>query len=608
MNINKLFPFFMLMLFAGLLYGAGGSSHADPMAILNGNHHSNDSQKITSTPQEASRHFSPLEAMSGRIIAKKTNNGQQPDTNKQKMKKTNSRKTPIKKNITPELYNDGETRLDYSIENIEEVPSGNGANRVKQKENIPPRDNQNTQKIKSNSPMISPADDISIDVTHNNDELKRKSAPRRKPSKKKSTQTKDSQMELIGSESPATIELPPSGKVNNAHKKKQYHTNKNKTLYMTFDDGPCAGTANLLRVISEEGVSATMFYIGRNVDKRHNLFKRAVSNPNVLVANHTYSHANNHYRKFYSGSIKNVVNDIDRAQGIIGGAKYLRLAGRNVWRIPSASRNDWGISVAHRSKEIDKYDALKNRGYYIYGWDAEWNFSHKTQRPLFGGEEMARRVNLIYNSGKNLKKGKIVLLAHDYLWKRSKDLAKLRTFIRIMKADGWKFATIDTYSNSTPEVLAKKKFTDKNPEELKPAQEIAKKAKVVPGVSEKLISAKKDSHRSAKTSQNRLALLCKAIEDQDFMVIRKLLASGVNINKKNSKGELPLNIAIKTNNAVLVKILVERGARIFNIDAYGMSPMGIARQYQNPIIIKYLIRQIDKQKKQRLRHTLFAMR
>jgi len=381
---------------------------------------------------------------------------------------------------------------------------------------------------------------------------------------------------------------------------KAYHAAKEKTLYLTFDDGPIGGTANLLRVLKEEDVKATMFCIGREVVNHSKLFHQELAMPNLLVANHTYTHANNHYRRFYNSPAAHVVADIDKAQHAIGGAKYLRLCGRNVWRLPTVKRDDWGISVAQRGREIPKYNALWDHGYFTYGWDVEWLFSHKTQRPLFNGEEMARRVNLRYQGTHTAKRGKVVLLAHDFMFRSAYNTQQLRTFIQIMKAQGWTFETIDDYSRETPGAYV---HTEKKTPagKLRPAQKVARKAKIL------VPDNKPEVVKGSGKVIGLMAQLGQAVRNQSFIDVRRLLARGANINGRTPEGEIPLSIAIGTNNAVLVRMLVERGARILNLDANGMSPMGIAREHHNTIIIRYLTRQIAKQKQRRLYKTVFSL-
>lgn len=229
-----------------------------------------------------------------------------------------------------------------------------------------------------------------------------------------------------------------------------------KVIYLTFDDGPSKGTANVLSVLKEEGVEGTMFFIGRNIEYQRSLYAQALSMPNLLIANHTYSHANGKYARFYS-SAATVVNDVDRAQRIIGGAKYLRLAGRNVWRLPSLYRNDYALSKTRRKIESPKYTALSDRGYQIYGWDIEWHFDHATGNASYGADRMADRIETLCENKRLAKEGKIVLLAHDYMFRKEGGRQKLRELIQILKASGWRFETLGSYGSSTPAVFVQKK-------------------------------------------------------------------------------------------------------------------------------------------------------
>ena len=244
--------------------------------------------------------------------------------------------------------------------------------------------------------------------------------------------------------------------------KKHYTASRNrsKILYLTFDDGPVTGTANVLRVLREEGIDATMFFVGKHIRKSRALYNRALSMPNLLIANHTYSHANGKYSQFYSNIIR-VINDVDRAQKMIGGAKYLRLAGRNVWRLPHIYRNDHAISSNRRAIEVPKYNALASRGYQIYGWDIEWQFDHNSGRPAYDAAVMAARIEQRYRRHAMAKQGKMILLTHDYMFRGASGTAQLRALIRTLKYNGWRFATIDDYSSRTPAVLVKRKKQSK---------------------------------------------------------------------------------------------------------------------------------------------------
>ena len=216
-----------------------------------------------------------------------------------------------------------------------------------------------------------------------------------------------------------------------------------KLLYLTFDDGPVYGTGNVLRVLQKEDIKATMFMVGRQVDADPKLFHRATAMPNIFVANHTYTHADGHYKQFYSQK-QIVMDDIAKAQHAIGGLRYLRLAGRNVWRLPGVHRDDKALGEEEVAIEAPVYDALEKEGYQIFGWDTEWRFDHHTHLPRYGAKELAYRVALGYTRH-TAKKEKIILLIHDYMFRDENGTKKLTEFIEIMKKEGWTFESIDTY-------------------------------------------------------------------------------------------------------------------------------------------------------------------
>lgn len=67
---------------------------------------------------------------------------------------------------------------------------------------------------------------------------------------------------------------------------------KEKTIYLTFDDGPIAEiTPWVLARLKEYNAKATFFCIGANISKNPSIF-RQILNEGHSVGNHTYNHLN----------------------------------------------------------------------------------------------------------------------------------------------------------------------------------------------------------------------------------------------------------------------------------------------------------------------------
>lgn len=64
---------------------------------------------------------------------------------------------------------------------------------------------------------------------------------------------------------------------------------KRKSIALTFDDGPSEGSLELMDFLASEGVPATFFQCGKNVE-RHPEIARKIHEMGNEIGNHTYSH------------------------------------------------------------------------------------------------------------------------------------------------------------------------------------------------------------------------------------------------------------------------------------------------------------------------------
>ncbi|MDI9357554.1 MAG: polysaccharide deacetylase family protein [Phycisphaerales bacterium] len=203
-------------------------------------------------------------------------------------------------------------------------------------------------------------------------------------------------------------------------------------VYLTFDDGPQRGTLTCLNIFKKLGVKATFFIIANNLyDKQQiNILEKIRSNyPNIEIGNHSFSHADSHYKKFYSHP-DSALLDFLVAQTMIDPLfKIIRLPGRSAWVNQSG--------LGHVSKELKPLcHLLDSMGFDVIGWDEEWNFTRdKFCNPVESPGVLARRIkNDLYMNKCNTPKH-LVLLAHDRMFRAPNYADSLYKMISILKED-----------------------------------------------------------------------------------------------------------------------------------------------------------------------------
>jgi peptidoglycan-N-acetylglucosamine deacetylase len=219
---------------------------------------------------------------------------------------------------------------------------------------------------------------------------------------------------------------------------------KKKTIYLTFDDGPNKGTQNVLDIINQEQVDATMFLVGEHVygsRQQSATYDSILSSRFVEIANHSYTHAShNQFVKFYTVP-DSVVKDFERcADSLQLASNIIRTPGRNIWRLKDVKQTDISASKAAA-------DSLEKKGYSVMGWDLEWHFNDSLQA-VQTTEEMTSRVDSMFTHNLNKTHGHLVLLAHDQVYRNSKDSASLHRFVAALKEKGeYDFAMVKNYPN-----------------------------------------------------------------------------------------------------------------------------------------------------------------
>lgn len=224
-----------------------------------------------------------------------------------------------------------------------------------------------------------------------------------------------------------------------------------RIVYLTFDDGPLPGTSVILDVIESENVPAAMFMVGAHAmasKENRALVARARTLPLVRLGNHSYSHANNRYKDYYSDT-EAVVADMLRANKVLGLSPPVdaRMPGRDVFRLPNISKDDLGMNAAQYEREQVDFEFVAASGFRLYGWDHEW-VHDGTGKPVQSVETLVSEIDHLFAYNRFTKRGKMILLMHDQMFQdRFDGRAKLTALITALKQRGYVFGRIDRYDD-----------------------------------------------------------------------------------------------------------------------------------------------------------------
>ena len=195
-------------------------------------------------------------------------------------------------------------------------------------------------------------------------------------------------------------------------------TNGDKVIALTFDDGPWpTTTSEILDILKENDAHATFFEIGNQVSENADVVKRIVAEGNQ-IGTHTYDHA--------SGAGNGVdltkmtadeqVSEVDKGFKAI--EDVLGTSVTHVMRAPGGNYHGDIIKTlaGHCTAEI--------------GWDVD---TEDWRRP--GADKIAEAIL-------SVKPGDVVLM-HDGGGDRSQTVEALKTALPQLKAQGYRFVTID---------------------------------------------------------------------------------------------------------------------------------------------------------------------
>jgi len=210
------------------------------------------------------------------------------------------------------------------------------------------------------------------------------------------------------------------------HSKKNYKY----SVFLSSDDGPLKGSKNLDRIIKDYEVPVTLFCIGKTLyQNRKNLepdFRNYKNNPYVIIGNHSFTHANLHYKRFYSNP-KGVEKDFLLNEKFLKlTSKLARFPGRNVWALGDEYK---GEPQALKAAKI----LHENDGYKIFGWDYEIKRSGAVT--LQDAMTNYKNIKRLLREGKTFRPNEIVVLIHDQMFTNTDSQEILGELILLLQND-----------------------------------------------------------------------------------------------------------------------------------------------------------------------------
>lgn len=213
-------------------------------------------------------------------------------------------------------------------------------------------------------------------------------------------------------------------------------------IYLTFDDGPLEGSEDIDNAVRTEKIKVNVFVVGQhalNDERMRGFYKLYQQNPFIEIGNHSFSHAHNHYKKFYDSSLT-VVADFKKCQDTLHiPNKLARLPGRNQWRLKDTTIND--VKSGSASADI-----LYKEGFKIFGWDLEWQHDKKTGVPIQTVDDMVELIEKKLNENKTVTPRHLVLLSHDEMFRNGWEESELKELVEKLKLKGnFRFEHLSNY-------------------------------------------------------------------------------------------------------------------------------------------------------------------
>ena len=190
-----------------------------------------------------------------------------------------------------------------------------------------------------------------------------------------------------------------------------------KIAYLTFDDGPYPETTpRILKILQDEGVKATFFVLGKQVERYPDLLK-AEYEQGEGIGNHSYSHD---YHLLYR-SPEAFLAEIKHNEDLI--FKTIGTRPRIV-RAPGGTQGHFHVNY---------YNALDAADYLIYDWNVS---TGDATAPLVPANQLVQNIESQVTG-----KSRIIILMHDAGAKVT-TVDALPRIVTYLKQQGYSFGVI----------------------------------------------------------------------------------------------------------------------------------------------------------------------
>lgn len=190
-----------------------------------------------------------------------------------------------------------------------------------------------------------------------------------------------------------------------------------KIAYLTIDDGPSPDvTPKILEVLKNEGVKATFFVVGRQVENYPGLLQAEYEQGHT-IGNHSYAHD---YAYLYQ-SPANFMASIHKNEEIIYSIIKIR---PRIIRAPGGTQGNFHIRF---------YNAVDAEDYLVFDWNVS---TADTARSLVPTEQIINNVK-----SQTAGKDRVIILMHD-LGGKTTTAEALAPIIRYLKEQGYSFGVL----------------------------------------------------------------------------------------------------------------------------------------------------------------------